>query len=215
MLAATTDKVEDVKKVMSAAMRGLNTMLESTTGKPNATIATLGGQPETHILGETFYSQVPLLYGGYVAKVAVAPASPELKALTKSPLDVNGKPDGLREAVTEFFASQGGVWELQVQLRINAETMPVENAAKVWPEDESPYIPVGRITVKPQASWTPTKAKVVDEGYSFSPWHGLATHRPLGSVMRVRKAAYEAGARFRAQHNAVLIEEPTALDSTL
>ena len=28
----------------------------ATTGTPNATVATLGGQPETHILGETFYS---------------------------------------------------------------------------------------------------------------------------------------------------------------
>jgi hypothetical protein len=215
LLAGTTDKVEGVKKVMSAAMRGLNTVIESTTGKPNPMVASMGGQAETHILGETFYSQVPLLFGDYVAKVAVAPISPELKALTKAPLDVNGKPDGLREAVTDFFASHGGVWELQVQLRSDAETMPVENAAAVWPEGQSPYIPVARITAAPQTVWTPAKEAVVDKGFSYSPWHGLAAHRPLGSIMRVRKAAYEAGAKFRAAHGGVPIVEPTAVDPSI
>ena len=33
----------------------------------------LGGHPETNILGETFYSQAPIRYGDYLAKVAVAP----------------------------------------------------------------------------------------------------------------------------------------------
>ena len=108
LLAATTDKIEGVKKVMSAAMRGMQQLVEVTTGQENATIATLGGQPETHILGETFYSQVPLLYGDYIAKIAIAPATPELKALTKAPLQVNGVPNALREAVVEFFRQNGG-----------------------------------------------------------------------------------------------------------
>ena len=48
----------------------------------------------------------------------------------------------------------------------------------------------------------------MDDGLSFSPWHGLAAHRPLGSIMRVRQAAYEQGKRFRAEHNHHTIEEP-------
>ncbi len=212
LLAATTDKIEGVKKVVSAAMRGLQTLAVAVSGSPNATIATLGGQPETQLLGDTFYSQVPILYGDYIVKIAVAPVSPELTALTKAPLDLNGRPDGLRESVSEFFRSNGATWEVQVQLCTDFDVMPVENAAKPWPEDQSPYVTVGRITAKPQTTWNETRAKAVDEGYAFSPWHGLAAHRPLGSVMRVRKAAYEAGAKFRAANGGKSIVEPRAVD---
>ena len=208
LLAATTDKIEGVKKVMSAAMRGMQQLVEATTGQENATIATLGGQPETHILGETFYSQVPLLYGDYIAKIAIAPATPELKALTKAPLQVNGVPNALREAVVEFFRQNGGVWEVQAQLCTDLHDMPIENAAKVWDEDKSPYIPVATIRVRPQTAWSEARSAAIDDGMSFSPCHGLAAHRPLGSIMRVRKQAYEMGKRFRAERNGRMIEEP-------
>jgi hypothetical protein len=43
---------------------------------------------------------------------------------------------------------------------------------------------------------------------SFTPWHGLAAHRPLGGIMRVRKAAYEAAKKFWAERNGRVIQEP-------
>jgi hypothetical protein len=51
----------------------------------------------------------------------------------------------------------------------------------------------------------------VNEEMSFSPWHALAAHRPLGAIMRVRKQVYEAAARFRAQHNHLPIREPYSI----
>jgi hypothetical protein len=36
------------------------------------------------------------------------------------------------------------------------------------------------------------------EGMKFDPWSGLAAHRPLGEVMRARKAAYHASQLGRA-----------------
>ena len=41
-----------------------------------------------------------------------------------------------------------------------------------------------------------------------SPWRGLASHRPLGGMMRVRKAVYEMARKFRAERNGRVIEEP-------
>jgi hypothetical protein len=212
MLAATTDKIEGVKKVVSGAMQGLQKLVIAASGEANATVATLGGQPETNLLGETYYSQVPILYGDYIAKIAVAPASANLKALTDASLKVNGVPNALRDTVIEFFANNTAVWEIQVQLCTNLKDMPVEDAAKVWSEEQSPYITVGRITALPQSTWNNAREKAVDVGYSFSPWHGLAAHRPLGSVMRVRKAAYEAGSNFRSTHGGHSIVEPRAID---
>ena len=59
-----------------------------------------------------------------------------------------------------------------------------------------------------QDGWSDARADAVDERMAFSPWHGLAAHRPLGSIMRVRKAAYENSVRFRAEHNGVEVGEP-------
>lgn len=208
LLAATTDRGEGVKKVVSAVLRGVQQVIVATTGSPSPTVATLGGQPETHILGETFYSQVPMRFGDHIAKIAVAPASPELEALTGASLDVNGVPNGIREAVVAFFGTHGATWEVRAQLCTSLEAMPVENAATVWPEAESPYRPVARITVGPQTAWSEARSAIVDDGMAFSPWHGLAAHRPLGSIMRVRRQAYEMGKRFRSEHGGRAIEEP-------
>ena len=212
LLAATTDKAEGAKKVASAALRGVEAVLEA-FGHKSPTVTSLGGQRETHILGETFYSQAPLLHGPYIAKVSVAPVSPELKALTNAPLNVNGKPNGIREAVVEFFRQGGGEWELRVQLCTDLDAMPVEDAAVAWPEDKSPYVAVARITVPPQEAWSEVRSAAVDDGLAFSPWHGLAAHRPLGSIMRARRDAYARSAQFRAEKNGRVIKEPrTASD---
>lgn len=210
LLAATTDKIEGVKKAASGLLQQVQKAIIATTGEPNSTVAQLGGVPETHILGKSFYTGVPLRWGDYVAKVGVIPVSPELTALTDEPLKINGVPNALRESMVKFFAAHGGTWELRVQLRSDAHEMPIENAAKPWPEEKSNYITVARITAQPQTAWSEARSEAVDDHMMFSPWHGLAAHRPLGGVMRVRKAAYEAGARFRAQHNGETVAEPTS-----
>ena len=91
--------------------------------------------------------------------------------------------------------------------------MPIEDASVPWPEDLSPYIAVGRITAYPQLAWNEARSSAVDDGMAFSPWHGVAAHRPIGSIMRVRKAAYEMSAKFRAEHNGRQIAEPRSLDN--
>ena len=103
LLSKTTDRFEWLKKILSAVMRQVQRVIVAVTGKPSATVATLGGQPETHILGETFYSQAPLRFGDFIAKIAVAPISTELIALIQAPLKLDGVPNGLREAVVDFF----------------------------------------------------------------------------------------------------------------
>jgi hypothetical protein len=213
LLAKTTDKAEWLKKILSAVMRQVQRVIVAVTGHPNVTVATLGGQPETHILGENFYSEAPIRFGDFIAKIAVAPISAELTALNQAPLNVNGVPNGLREAVVRFFKKNGGAWEVRAQLCTDLELMPVENAAVVWPEEKSPYRPIARITVKPQVAWSEARSSAVDDGMSFTPWHGLAAHRPLGGIMRVRKAVYEMAKKFRAEKNGRVIEEPREIVS--
>ncbi len=209
LLAGTTDKAPGLKKALSAALQQIEKVVEA-TGHKSATLVQLGGHPETNVLGETYWSQAPLRYGAYMAKVHVAPVSAGLKALTDAKVDLHEKPNGLRKAVVDHFATQGGEWELRAQLNVDLEAMPIEDASVEWPEDRSPYVAVARIVAEPQSAWTHERSVAVDDGLSFSPWHGLAAHRPLGGVMRSRKRVYEEAVRFRASHNGVAILEPGA-----
>ncbi len=207
LIAKTTDRAPRAKQVLSAALRGAESLIEKAGGE-SATLKGMGGHPTTNLLGETFYSVVPLLYGRYFAKLSLVPVSPELKALTDQQVDLNDKPNGLREAISEHFAQHGGTWELRVQLATDIEKMPIEDASVVWPEDVSPYVTVARLKVQPQTAWSDARAAVVDDQLAFSPWHGLAAHRPLGGIMRARKPAYEMSAQFRARHNGCPLHEP-------
>ena len=209
LLAATTDTGQAWKKAFSAALRVAVSAL-SAAGADGSSLKALGGHPLTHPLGETFYTQTPFRYGDYVAKLSVAPVSPNLLALKDKPVKLGGKPNGLREAIIDFFAMNGAEWELRVQLRTNPDSMPVEDATVAWPEDESPYLAVARITVPRQPAWNEERAQQVDDAMSFSPWHGISAHRPLGSINRARKEAYAMSAGFRAAHNRCPIHEPRA-----
>jgi hypothetical protein len=207
LLAATTDKVPALKSVLSATLRGAEKLLESVGGQ-SGTLKALGGEPATNPLGETYFTQVPMRYGEYMAKLSLAPISAALTELEGSPVAITKSPHALRDTIRDFFASAEAVWELRVQLCRDLEKMPIEDAAVVWSEELSPHLAVARITVPQQNSWTDARAEVVDDRTSFNPWHGTMDHQPLGSVMRARRAAYAASVKFRAQHNAVDIPEP-------
>ena len=199
-LAATTDKAEWAKKLLSATLRGVETALEAVGGK-SAMLSNMGGTPITHPLGDTYYSAVPFRFGDYIAKFAVAPMSPNLTDLTGDKVSTSDRPDALREVIGETLIEQGGTWELRVQLNTDLDAMPVEDASVEWDEKASPYRTVARIIVAPQLSMGTDLAGEVDEQTFFSPWHGLAAHRPLGSVNRARRQAYEMSAEFRARFN--------------
>ena len=209
LVAATTDRGEGLKKALSAVLRGTERALEAVGGK-SGTLISMGGHPLTNPAGETFHTQVPLLYGPYVAKLSVTPASSDLKALTGAPVDLKGKPNGLRDALVNYFAEHGGEWDVRVQLMTDREAMPVEDASVVWPDDKSPHVTVARIRVVPQSAWDEVRHRRLDEEMAFSPWHGIEAHRPLGSIMRARKPAYAMSSQFRATANECPIHEPRA-----
>ncbi|CAG2128495.1 catalase family protein [Cupriavidus plantarum] len=200
LLAKTTDRAPRAKKALSAMLRGVEQAIESVGGE-SATLKSLGGHPPTHILGETFYTCVPILYGPYYAKVSIVPVSPEIAALEGTRIALRDQPDALREAVRAFFARQGAEWEVRVQLATDANTMPIEDASVEWDEGVSPYLPVARIRAQPQDTWAEARVTAIDDCMSFNPWHGIAAHRPLGGIMRVRRHVYEASADFRERFN--------------
>ncbi len=169
------------------------------------------GHPFVHPLGETYYSQVPIRFGRYIAKLRVAPSTPGLRALLKEPFQP-GDYDGLRTATVAFFRRNPAIFELSVQLCTGLTAMPVENANAEWPEDQSPFQPVAQISFPAQESYSPARSEFVENRMLFCPSHSLAAHRPLGSLMRARMYAYDRlGAQRLAENNRTR-HEPRSLD---
>lgn len=210
LLSKTIDRFEGVKKAMSATFRVVEAAIEAVGGQ-SATLKTLGGAKPVHPLGETYYSQTPLRYGDYIAKVALFPVSPSLTRLTGDTVDITARPDALREVVREELIEHGGMWELRVQLNTDLEAMPVEDASAVWDEADSPFVTVATLTVAPQISWEHGVTDHTDDALSYSVWDGIAAHQPLGGVNRARKDTYALSANFRGEFNGCPMHQPATL----
>jgi hypothetical protein len=210
LLAKTTDKAEWAKKALSTVLQGIERGLEA-VGTKSTLISTLGGHPMTNPFGDTYFSQTPFKYGSYVAKFSLAPVSPNLMALTGAKINLAGRRDGLREEMMHLFAHQGATWEFRVQLLRDLDKMPVEDSSVEWSTEISPFVAVATFTVEPQQTWSEARSMVGDDQLAFSPWHGIAAHRPLGSINRVRKASYDMSAQFRGEFNKCPIHEPKSL----
>lgn len=209
LLAKTTDKAEGAKKALSAFFRTAETALEAVGGK-SALFQTLGGAKPFHPLGQTYFSQTPFRYGDHIAKFQLVPVS-GIKDFAEELVDAHGRPDAIREDMNRLLAEQGGVWELRVQLNTDLEKMPIEDASVVWDEKASPFHTVATLTVPPQTAWEHPVSEATEDALSFSPWHGLAAHQPLGGVNRARKDPYKFSADYRGRFNGCPIHEPRAL----
>jgi catalase len=212
----TLETPEGIKHAVSVTARAVNSVI-GVVGLHSATLEGVGA-PAVHILGESFTTVAPLRYGNYVAKVGFAPASENLKKLTGESIDLGDDYNALEELIKKFFRHEDAVWEVKVQLALEEtgaekdKKFPVEDASKEWPKEESPWQTVARITVKAQDTYSDERQRFVDEQISFTPWHALAAHRPLGGVMRSRLKAYEEASKYRAQRNGHPHVEPKAIE---
>lgn len=206
LLAKTTDKAEGAKKALSAVFRTAEAALEA-VGGDSSFLQTLGGAKPVHPLGATYYTQTPFRYGAYIAKFSLVPVS-GIKDYADETINATGRPDAIRAAVNELLIEQGGVWELQVQLCTDLNAMPIEDASVVWDEELSPFRTVATLTVDPQPGWQLGVTEKTEDALSFSPWHGLAAHQPLGGVNRARQSPYHMSAGYRGTFNGCPMHEP-------
>lgn len=211
LLAKTVDKAEGLKKIASGLLQALEGAIEGLGGQSGA-VQALGGKRNTNPLGDIYYSQTPFLYGRNIAKFSLAPVSANLLAVKDQLIHPHGRPNALREEIHTVTSAGNAVWELRVQLCTDLQKMPLENAAQRWDENESPFVTVARIEVGPQPAWTEGRAKVVDDALAFDVWHGLAAHRPLGSINRVRQMVYAKSSGLRRQFNGCPMHEPKSVD---
>ena len=208
--AKHVDDSDALKQVVSSAAQTAEETLEL-VGQRSAFLKGFG-HPPTHPLGEMYYSAAPLRFGDYFGKMQLAPVSDSLTALRGKHVDHPHSWNSVKDSIMAFFQEETAVWELRFQLCTDLTKMPVEDASVAWDERLSPFLTVARITAQPQNAYSDARRVWVDEQLSFNPWHGLASHRPLGSIMRARLKSYQASSHFRHTAEARPIVEPRSIE---
>jgi hypothetical protein len=133
---------------------------------------------------ERFNTVVPVACGPYAVRVRLKPVgNPPPTARSKD----------IAEDMRERLAVGSVAYDLELQFFVDEATTPIEDATKVWPDSEAPVVTVARLTLGLDDSVAEPAGKA-----KFDPWSGLADHRPLGEIMRARKAAYFASQQGRA-----------------
>lgn len=117
----------------------------------------------------------------------------------------------MRDVIGDFFRANGTEYELRAQLCTDLETMPVEDAAVLWEEEKSPHRAIATLRFDSQDPYSPPRQVFGDDVLSFNPWNGVEAHRPLGGIMRIRRAAYERSSAYRHTQNDRPRIEPQAL----
>lgn len=196
---------DGVKAAVSSVARAGNVALDA-VGAGSAMLDFFG-HPKVHPLAEAYFSQAPLRFGAYVAKLAVVPVGAAQRALAHATVDPARDPDALRTATVGYLREHDAEFDVRVQLCTDLDRMPVEDASVAWREDESPYQTVARLRFPKQDAFSSARRAYVDEALSFCVSHSLAAHRPLGSINRARMRAYPEMARIRREAGAHPVRE--------
>jgi hypothetical protein len=156
-----------------------------------------------------YFSGAPFLFGAdRVMRFCASPVGPvsgERPAVSER--------NYLRTALLKRLTAPDAeniVFEFQVQVRTTADLAgridtEIEDACREWDENEYPFETVAILTIPPQDFDTEQQCTVC-ERLVFTPWHGIAEHRPLGGINRLRRAVYEASAQLR-----LMTKEPAHL----
>jgi hypothetical protein len=135
-------------------------------------------------------------------------AKPRLEV--PGPIPVNPSRNYLRETMIKQLAKDN--WQFDFQVQRKPPEMSVENTMVEWPETtRTPFENVATITINRQQFAMPARDQFC-EGLSFTPWHALPQHRPLGVVNRMRRVAYETVSKLRHELNGTQRREPTEQD---
>lgn len=154
-------------------------------------------------LEHVYFSMSSYRFGGRMAKYRVAPCEAE-KFKSRDKSDENF----LRKAMVEQLSTGDACLKFSVQFFVDDDTTPIEDPSIEWKERDSLFFNVATLRIPKQVFDTPEQNKFC-ENLSFTPWHALPEHRPLGNLNRARLAVYQAISKARHGANGAPRAEPT------
>jgi hypothetical protein len=170
----------------------------------------LWNETQTSPLEARYWSCVPYLLGQHDGKdqammYSVRPRIPKRSCIPGLPFWTSRI--YLREAMIETLAEQDIDFDFMIQRQTDAFRMPIENAGVRWPEKLSPYVTVATLHM-PKQRFDSQDQFDFGKNLSYTPWHCIAEHRPLGNQNRARRRMYWELRRLRQTMNGTPHIEP-------
>ncbi|MEM6354106.1 MAG: hypothetical protein AAF844_00275 [Pseudomonadota bacterium] len=156
-------------------------------------------------LDRQYWCEVPVAMDGGAARFTVIPDIDN--ASDRGPATTD---NGLRDALRTHFieARRPARFLIAAQAYVDEATTPIEDATSVWP---TPFETVATLTI-PAQDFLAEGRDTFGEALSFTPWHCLPAHRPLGGIQRARRRVYEESARLRRSLTGSATAEPNPAD---
>lgn len=152
-----------------------------------------------------YWSMVPYQLGSGPGRQAVKYSVRACDAQT-DPMPDHPGDNFLRDALRTTLQNRDACMEFLVQASTSA-SMDVEDSMTEWAETQAAFAKVATIRI-PQQTFDTSSQNEFCENLSFSPWHSLPEHKPLGATNRLRKVIYERISRVRHEMNAAVRVEP-------
>lgn len=168
-----------------------------------------GGAP-VNLLQSTYWTMGAVRHGDYVAKVLFRPTEKSIAGLRRRSLDLTSAAEVFRPALVESLQEASFEFEVQVQLSVDLNKMPVEDVTVEWSEAISPPVTVARLLIPRQDISGDDNLQRMDP-LSFTPWRTREAHRPLGNIQRTRKEVYRQVSILRHGLNHQERKEPRSL----
>ncbi|MBK6957044.1 MAG: catalase family protein [Nitrosomonas sp.] len=174
--------------------------------------AKINGKKIRNPLYTRYWSMVPYQLGTGSNRRAMKYSAKPCNQLDNTPQsDQLQDPNYLRTAMKNHLDTDNACFDFLIQTRDTrtaaGSALSVEMATNEWEESAAPFFKVATITIPKQDFDKPEQHKFC-ENLSYTPWHSVFEHRPLGGVNRIRKVVYTSTANLRRSMNAVTPTEP-------
>jgi hypothetical protein len=155
-------------------------------------------------LESQYFSMTPYAFGD---KRAVKWSARPCGGASPAPIVLPKSPNYLREAMASTLSEKAACFELLVQEQTDAESDPVEDPTIEWTGE---WKKLATITIPKQDFQSEARMHMC-ENMSFTPWHSVPDHRPIGGINRGRKVVYDTVSTVRHELNKAPRKEPTDL----
>jgi len=157
-------------------------------------------------LEEQYWSAAPCRMGAKAVKFTVIP-----RADGGFVTNDRKEPNYLYQAMADQLKRGSVQFDFLAQLQIDPKKMPIEDPTIPWNVKLSPFRKIAEINI-PSQSFDADHLMEFCENLSFTAFHTLPEHMPLGGINRMRKAVYHASSETRHRLNEVPRREPEIED---
>src|SRR5262249_5611088 len=115
-----------------------------------AALLTVAQVKPVNLLLFTYWTMAAVRHGDYIAKVRVAPAREFADRVTRRALDLMSTREVFRPALVAELKEHPHEFDIQIQLCVDLDHMPVEDVTVAWPEALSPFVTVAKLRLPQQ-----------------------------------------------------------------